>query len=157
MDRFFSSPPLEEEIEKAKDHTKIRSEEHLVWQRQSSVELRVEWGKSGGFTSSQRTACGVGRREGMWGWGQRHPRSAGLPVSSGYVNRGLQFSRFCFSNLQCLWQYLITRPLSIFLPCFLPTLFSSPFPSRSPAAHPHRHSYTEQPHKVKFKTQSSII
>ena len=44
-----------------------------MWQRQSSVELRVEWGKSGGFTSSQRTACGVGRREGMWGWGQRHP------------------------------------------------------------------------------------
>ena len=53
-------------------------------------------GKSGGFTSSHRTACGVGRREGLLGMGTSLPPCAGLPVSSGHINRGLQFSVFCF-------------------------------------------------------------
>ena len=85
-------------------------------------------GKSGGFTSSHRTACGVGRREGLLGMGTSLPPCAGLPVSSGHINRGLQFSVFCFPTCNACGSVLSLGPF----PFSCPASFPPTFPLLSP-------------------------
>lgn len=135
---FFS----EKQVKEAKDHTKSRSGEHLVWQRQLLTELWLEGGKSDAFSCSQSKACqGINIRP-----------ISGVPVSSEQVIRSLQVWVVCFSNLVVLSYHSspFQFPLSVLptLPSFSFTLSNTPPPFTHPLSH--------TAHKVKLKTCSLI-
>ena len=84
------------------------------WSRESLV----------GSLAVREQLVGWGGERGFWGWGHQQPPCAGLPVSSGRINRGLQFSVFCFPTCNACGSILSLGPFPFSCPASFP--FSSP-------------------------------